>query len=76
MASEHHNTTYISQLTYFMYVPSLTLPLFIEVSVLSKETVMYLCVRGIDFTYLFNFSLDFGNVPTVRYFLFLIFLSE
>jgi hypothetical protein len=48
----------------------------IDLEAIAKETVMYLCVRGIDFTYLFNFSLDFGNVPTVRYFLFLIFLSE
>ena len=30
---------------------------------------MYVCVRGIDFTFLCDFLLDFGTVPTVGYLL-------
>jgi len=51
-------------------ITSLTLPLFIEVSVPSQESERSCIVRSIDLAYVSTiFLLDFGNVVTVWYFL-------
>jgi len=42
-----------------------------------KWTVMCMCVRGIYFVFISTiFQLDFGNTPTVSYFLFVILLVQ
>jgi len=54
----------------FTHNTSLTPPLFIEVPVPSQESEMpCTCIWGIDFISTIAL-LDFGNVPTVWYFLF------
>ena len=49
---------------------SLMPPLFIEVPVPGhlSETVMHLCIMGIDVASFLDFSIGFGTVPTVWYF--------